>query len=189
MGARQQLKIAGLLVEQIGVRKQLAFERREAQTKALDDLCFTQPLCIVAKIRMAIQACPPLPKSPAFDQNQFALRHLALQQLVQQLVWRSALVNRIAAGLDGRIRPLDTGQQGKQETIDLNSGFLHLHDRSSQATPCGYPEVEWCTAQRQGLAGPPPQAATCHQNEHKASQEYLDQEAHGNSSAARRSCP
>ena len=82
------------------------------------------------------------------------------------------------------VSALDAGQKRQAGVIDLNSGPSSARSQCAGCSPAAIRKSSG--ALRSVRAGsPPPQAATCHQNEHKASQEYLDQEAHGNSSAAR----
>ncbi len=137
LGPRQQFEIAGLFVEQISIREQLPFQSGNVQTQFLDDLCLAQAKQLVLQIRVLIQAGPPLPESPAFNQRQFSLGDLALEQLVQQLTRRNAFLDRVAAGLDGRISPLGPSQQGEQTWLDFDTGLPHLGNcRTQAATRC-----------------------------------------------------
>jgi hypothetical protein len=61
---------------------------------------------------MRIEALAHLPEGPPFDEREFRLREVAKRQFPQQVEWRDAAGDFVAAGLD---RSFDAQQPGEQE--------------------------------------------------------------------------
>jgi hypothetical protein len=87
----------------------------------------------MAQIRMRVEALAHLPEGPPFDERQFRLREVATGQFPQQLQWRDAAADFVAAGLDRSFDARAAWRAGSEPRDRVRTGRGDLAAAAAQA--------------------------------------------------------